>query len=255
MVVVPAGSFSMGSTENEDERPQHQVTIPNPLAVGKFEITRGEFNEFVQDTGHNLLNSCWTLEADWVNDRTKNWREPGFYQTDKHPVVCVSWHDARAYVKWLSEKTEKNYRLLSEAEWEYTARAESTGSFSFSGPVTTRKANYNGRSNSPGSPRGEFRQSTVSVDRFAPNSWGLYQVHGNVAEWVGDCRNDSYTQKDNKLKETGGAWITGDCGLRVIRGGSWYNTPEVLRSAFRNWGYPENPYDGIGFRLARTLTP
>jgi len=171
------------------------------------------------------------------------------------PVVNVSWFGAKAYAKWLSEKTGKAYGLLSEAEWEYAARAGTTGPFSFEGPITPDKANYDGNYSYAGSPKGEYRERTVPVDSFQPNPWGLYQVHGNVWEWVEDCWNNSYAEKPARLKASGEAWTTGDCNLRVLRGGSWNDFPQALRSADRNWRYRDIRYSYFGFRLARTLTP
>jgi len=260
MVVVPAGSFLMGSPESEEGRnkgegPQHEVTIPQPFAVGQFAVTRAQFEAFVSATGHRTDGGAYVWSgSEWKLDASKSWRDPGFTQTNDHPVVCVSWDDAQAYVKWLSAKTGKSYRLLSEAEWEYAARAGTTGPFSFEGPITPDKANYDGNYTYAGSPKGEYRQRTVPVDSFQPNPWGLYQVHGNVREWVEDCWNESYSDKPDSLKASGEAWTTGDCDRRVLRGGSWVSYPQYLRSAYRNRYLRVFRININGFRLARTLT-
>ena len=128
MVVVPSGSFRMGSPASEegrydDEGPRHQVAIAEPFAVGVREVTRGEFARFVRETNRSMGNSCWDMEGEWTERSGRTWRNPGFAQTDRHPVVCVSWQDAQAYARWLSGKTKHRYRLLSESRWEYMARA------------------------------------------------------------------------------------------------------------------------------------
>jgi len=158
-------------------------------------------------------------------------------------------------VKWLSAKTGKTYRLLSEAEWEYAARAGTTGPFSFKGPITTDKANYNGGYSYASSPDREDYEKTVPVDSFSPNDWGMHNVHANVSEWVEDCWNQRYAYKPASLKASGGAWTTGDCKRRVLRGGSWNSSLRNVRSAFRTKSYLDirNYYNG--FRLARTLGP
>ncbi len=139
MVVVPAGTFTMGSRKDEEDRsaednmdedPLHDVTITMPFAVGKFEVTRGQFAAFVEATGHKTGASCYAWNGtEWKDTAGKSWRDPGFAQTDDHPVACLSWDDAKAYVAWLAKETGKAYRLLSEAEWEYAARAGTTGPY------------------------------------------------------------------------------------------------------------------------------
>src|SRR5262249_7987984 len=150
----------------------------------------------------------------------------------KRPVINVSWDDTQQYVKWLSGKTGKTYRLLTGAEWEYVARAGTTTPFWWGSSISPSQANYAGDYTYAGGPKGEYRGKTVAVDSFAPNPWGLYNVHGNVWEWVQDCWNDSY----DGAPTDGSVWATGDCGRRVVRGGSWYGSPWALRAAIRN-GY------------------
>jgi formylglycine-generating enzyme required for sulfatase activity/uncharacterized caspase-like protein len=239
MVVVPAGSFTMGSPPGEEGRsdsegPQRWVTIARPLAVGKFEVTFDEWDACVSAGGcsHRPNDQGWGR--------------------GRRPAIDVSWNDiTQQYLPWLSRKTGKTYRLLSEAEWEYVARAGTTTPFWWGSSISTGQANYNGNFTYGGGAKGEYRQRTVPVDSFAPNPWGLYNVHGNVREWVQDCWNDNY----NGAPTDGSARTTGDCGRRVLRGGSWYIDPWLLRSASR-YGYtPDYRFYDLGFRVGRTLTP
>jgi formylglycine-generating enzyme required for sulfatase activity len=165
------------------------------------------------------------------------------------PVINVSWNDAKAYVAWLSRKTGKTYRLLSEAEWEYAARAGTTTPFSTGQTITTDQANFDGNSTYGGGRKGVFRQKTVEVGSFAPNPFGLYDMHGNVWEWVEDCWNDDYTG----IPMDGSASIFGDCNTRALRGGSWAGGPGFLRSASRGSDWANHRSDVYGFRVARTL--
>ncbi len=264
MVVVPAGSYLMGSPSTEvgrddDEGPVHQVVIGEPFAVGVKEVTRGEYMRFVRVTGHSAGDSCWTYEdGEWKDRGGRNWEDPGFGQMDGHPVVCVNWEDAKGYVEWLSRETGEEYRLLSEAEWEYVARGE-------------RETRYWGEDGQCGYANGADRAlkgrysdwkwevascndghvHTAPVGSFASNGFGLYDVLGNVWEWVEDCWKESYAGAPSD----GRAWESGNCGRRVLRGGSWSDVPWLLRSASRGRDATGNRYDDFGFRVARTLTP
>ena len=252
MVMIPAGAFLMGASKRARSadaanqgaaRPQHRVTIPEPFAVSKFEVTRRQFAAFVNATGHDALRGGCTLRraTGWASDRSNAWHDPGFQQSDDHPVTCVSWDDAKAYVGWLSAKTGRRYRLLSEAEWEYAARAGMTGPFGFAGPISQQSANYGGTT------------ATEPVDRYEPNAFGLHQTHGNVSEWVEDCWNADYAGKPQHLKRTAGAWTTGDCGRRVVRGGDWSTLPAKLRSSARRAMLHIRRFNVIGLRVARAL--
>ena len=165
-------------------------------------------------------------------------------------MVCVSWEDAQGYVRWLSGRTGKEFRLLSESEWEYAARGGTATPFHFGSTISTSQANYNGNYRNGNGHWGEYRERTVEVGRFAANSFGLHEVHGNVWEWVEDCWNDSY----EAAPSDGSAWERDYCDLRVLRGGSWDSSPRFLRSAHRNGSEPGNRTVRIGFRVARTLT-
>jgi formylglycine-generating enzyme required for sulfatase activity len=238
MVVMPAGSFTMGSPDSEEERieeegPQHRVTFGKSFGVGKFAVTFEEWDACVADGG---CNGYTPSDEGWGRGR--------------RPVINVSWDDAKAYVGWLSRKTGKTYRLLNEAEREYVTRAGTTTPFWWGTSISTQQANYNGNYTYGTGPKGASRRQTVLVDSFQPNPWGLYQVHGNVWEWTEDCWHDNYFGAPSD----GSAWTSGGCGDRVIRGGAWYFYPWLLRAAFLLWNSADGRENVVGFRLGRTLT-
>jgi formylglycine-generating enzyme required for sulfatase activity len=219
MVVVPAGSFMMGSNEYDSEKPQRKVTIARPFAVGKFEVTFAEWDACVADRG------CQHRPGD------EGWGR------GRRPVINVSWHDVKEYVGWLSRKTGKTYRLLSEAEWEYAARAGTTTRYAFGDTISKSQAQFQA-----GQP--------AEVGSFAANKFGLHDFHGNVWEWVEDSLHPNYTG----APLDGTVWPGGDVSLRVLRGGAWdFTLPDGLRSASRSRYYPTNRIILIGFRVARTL--
>jgi formylglycine-generating enzyme required for sulfatase activity len=235
MVVVPAGEFMMGSPESEENRnvhesPQHKVTIAKPFAVSKFEVTFEEWDVCV------LLGGCNVKPGDQAWGR------------GKRPVINMSWDDAKEYVAWLSKQTGKPYRLLSEAEWEYAVRARTTitgESFRFSfGDDESKLEQYAWYAANSGS-------KTQQVGTKGPNAFALYDMHGNVWEWVEDCYVDSY----DGAPIDGSARTSGDCATRVVRGGSWNFNPENLRSANRGRLSIVFRSNGIGFRVGRMLTP
>ena len=237
LVVVPTGSYQMGSPSHEEDRdddegPVHQVTIERSFAVGVYEVTFGEWEACVRGGG---CNGYRPDDEGWGRER--------------RPVIYVNWEDAQAYVTWLSRQTGQAYRLLSEAEWEYVARAGTTTPFHFGRTISTSQANYDGDYTYGGGRRGQNRERTVPVGSFRPNAFGLYDVHGNVYEWAQDCWNENYAGAPSD----GRAWETGDCSRRVLRGGSWYNGPRPLRSADRNWSPAVIRFNGNGFRIARSL--
>ena len=239
MVVVPSGSFMMGSPGGEEGRydnegPRHRVVIGYRFAVGVYEVTFAQWDACASAGG------CGGYRP---SDR--GWGR------GNRPVINVSWDDAQSYVQWLSERTGGKYRLLSESEWEYVARAGTTTPFHFGSTISTAQANYNGDYTYGSGRKGRNREKTVSVGSFSANAWGLYDVHGNVWEWVGDCWNASYTGAPAE----GSAWTRGDCAKRVLRGGSWYYFPRILRSANRYRNSTGLRFDSVGFRIARTLTP
>jgi formylglycine-generating enzyme required for sulfatase activity len=257
MVVVPAGSFTMGSPETEPERrenesPLHKVTIARLFAVGRHAVTRSQFAAFVKATGHKAEGAYKWTGSEFKHDPKVSWRDPGFPQDDSHPVTCVNWDDAKAYVSWLASVTGKPYRLLTEAEWEYVARAGTTTPFWWGSSITPAQANYDGNYvYKGGGGKGKYREGTVPVGDFAANPWGLYNVHGNVREWCEDVWHDSYVGAPADAS----AWLEGgNSSSRVVRGGAWVDIPGVLRSAQRGGIHTEFPVDYCGFRLGRTLT-
>jgi formylglycine-generating enzyme required for sulfatase activity len=228
MVVIPAGRFVMGSPASEagrqaGEGPQHEVVVRSPLAVARFEVTFAEWDACV------AANGCGERPMD------QGWGR------GRQPVINVSWEDAQQYVRWLSGRTGRRYRLLTEAEWEYAARAGTTTAYSFGPTISPGQANYNA---------GGLNR-TQPVGSYAANAWGLHDMHGNVIEWVEDCYVGSYAGASRDASQP----VTSvGCELRVLRGGSWGNSPPGLRSAIRNgsapgiWGFD----NGLGFRFART---
>jgi formylglycine-generating enzyme required for sulfatase activity len=255
MVVAPEGEYTMGSSEGEADRysnegPQHQVKITRRFAVGKLKITRQEFETFVNETGYFAGDRCFTMEDGRAEERNdRSFRNPGFDQDGTHPVVCINWDDANAYVAWLSNKTGKFYRLLSESEWEYVARAGTKTPFWWGSTISTNDANYDGNSGYAGGPKGQYRQKTVPADMFKPNAWGLYQMSGNAFEWVEDCWNETYqyAPADDWVR------LAGNCGRHVRRAGAWNTIPRMLRSAYRESRPGATRGSNMGMRVARTL--
>ncbi len=233
MVVVPAGSFTMGSPTSEtgyddNEGPQHAVTIARPFAVGKFDVTFDEWGACVAAGG---CNGHRPRDQGWGRGR--------------RPVIEVSWYDAKAYVTWLAKTTGKAYRLLSESEWEYAARAGTTTAYYWGNDIGTNNADCDGCGSQ------WDNKQTAPVGSFSPNPFGLYDMAGNVVQWVEDCYHDNY----DGAPADGLAWTSGDCKDRVVRGGWLYDDPRHLRSAFRGRLPPTGQYNSVGFRVGRTLTP
>jgi len=238
MVIVPAGSFTMGKTADEpgrgaDEGPQRKVTIAQAFAVGKFEVTFAEWDACVKGGG------CFEYEPP-----DQGWGR------GRQPVINVGWTDAQAYVKWLNNTTGRSYRLLSEAEWEYAARAGTATAYPWGATASHEFANYGKDGCCGGLAQGRDRWvNTAPVGSFPANRFGLHDMHGNVFEWTEDCWNESYAGAPSD----GSVWRSGDCSRRVLRGGSWGSIPQVLRSADRNRYNPTDRNSNIGFRVARTL--
>ncbi|NKB77715.1 MAG: SUMF1/EgtB/PvdO family nonheme iron enzyme [Gammaproteobacteria bacterium] len=234
MVKIPSGSFIMGSPDDEvdrslDEGPQREVAIDS-FYLSQYEVTFDQWDVCAKEKGCNRQPS----DSGWGRGQ--------------RPVINVSWDDVQEYVAWINNKTGTDkYRLPTEAEWEYATRAGSSSAFWWGDSITTDQANYDGDFVYNG-PKGVYRGKTLPVGSFDPNSFGLYDVHGNVYEWVEDCRNDSYkgTPSDGSAREEG------DCARRVLRGGSWGSKPWWLRSAGRDWNLHTDRNFVVGFRLART---
>ncbi len=207
-ITIPGGKFMMGGDESDYEKPQHEVTI-KPFKLGKHAVTQGQWEKVMGENPSHFTGKGWFRNRDMNN----------------HPVEQVSWDDVQIFIKKLNQQSGKQYRLPSEAEWEYAARAGTTGHYSFSGKISPEKANYNGSYTFDGSEKGEHRDKTVAVGSLPANPWGLYEVHGNVWEWVADCWHDSYKGAPTDGTVWGDA-NGGDCGQRVLRGGSLDSVPE-----------------------------
>ncbi len=266
LVVIPAGSFLMGSTSgNKNARPQHQVQIEK-FALGKYEVTVGEFAAFVKASGYQASKGCY--ETQWpktaggvipVWHSGWNWRYLGFSQRGRHPAGCLRFKDVKAYVGWLSGQTGQRYRLASEAEWEYAARAGTTTARYWGDDSSCRYENLRDLSARKQQPRlrgglancrdGYFK--TAPVGRFRPNQFGLHDMLGNIMEWVEDCWNADY----RGAPTSGQASSSGDCTHRVLRGASWATNWKLVRSAERNQHPVKKPYplEYVGFRVARSL--
>ena len=283
MVVVPGGEYRMASPDEEEDRfqregPQHLEKIPK-FAIGVFSVTKGEYREFATRTRRRTDSEAgvWAHDGDrrWRQIQGLTWEKPGFDQEEDHPVVCVSWDDASAYAQWLGCQTERNYRLPSEAEWEYVARAGTETPYHFGTKISKDKANYQWKS-------GATLGGTCRVGAYGKNDFGLYDVHGNVWEWAADRWRDSYDEdpleqgSERSTEGWGNCSCVQDfskyrhgaptrhtrvtpvtqqrpCPCRVLRGGSWTNRPTHLRSASRlgfDSGY--RAYN-IGFRMACSL--
>ena len=236
MVVVPAGAFMMGSPADEAERldnegPQHSVTFAQPFAIGKYEVTFDQWDACVADGGCDFRPD----DEGWGRGR--------------RPVMYVNWQDVHQFTGWLSQKTGATYRLPSEAEWEYAARAGTITPFHTGNTISTDQANYNGSYIYGGGVIGEDRQQTLPAGSFPANGFGLHDVHGNVWEWVQDCNSVSY----DGAPTDGTAWRTDSCDMGVIRSGSSHYGPGLLRSANRIGVGPDLHVIYYGFRVARTL--
>jgi formylglycine-generating enzyme required for sulfatase activity len=266
MVMLPAGEFLMGSPQDERGRQDveglpRRVTIPKRFALGKYEVTVDQFSAFVADTGMTAGSVCNVIVA---FDRTDlvwgppdaSFREPGFDVTGSQPVVCVSWHEARAYAAWLARRTGKPYRLPTEAEWEYAARAGTTTSFSFGNDETAlcayaRFADLGSRFGWRDACRSEtVAYGPLPVGSLRPNPWGIFDMHGNAWEWVEDC----WTPNALEIPVDGSAFRhAGNCEMGVVRGGSWAAGSRRVRSAMRAPVPTAIHHYNDGFRVALPL--
>ena len=259
MVFVPTGDFMMGSSAQEQvlanaadisaqftarENPQHHVKVPS-FAVGRYAVTKGEFAVFVRKSGYRTEaeqgNGCaLQIGTQWVMDAAYNWRDAGFAQSDDHPVVCVSWNDAQSCILWLNRISGMSFRLLSDAEREYATRGGTQTAFWWGESISVFDGNF-----------GKLTGGTVPVNAFRPNQFGLYNVHGNVWEWVEDCAHTNYTG----APLDGRAWTTGcrSANLKRMRGGSWFNGRLWLRAAQLLENSSGYRLVNGGFRLARDL--
>ena len=267
MIPIPAGSFFMGNMSECDKRekkissmtvsfsemdklalsydytciyetPVHRVTVP-AFKMGKYEVMVAQWEACVADGGCNgYFPSAEVFshpgpDASWARSN--------------RPVIGVSWDDIQSFIVWLNARTGGNFRLPTEAEWEYAARAGSTTRYSWGDDIGRNQANCRGCDWWGERVQGKERHVTAPVGSFPANAWGLHDMHGNVSEWVQDCWNDSY----EGAPTDGSAWTSGDCDERVIRGGSWYFHPGYLRSADRYWSDRSFRDNSVGFRLAQ----
>lgn len=273
MVVVPTGKYMMGAPDDEPGRtdsqtPQHEVAIGKGFALSQTDITVGQFREFVRASGYKPESVTQggasvydegtgvmrdVSNATWADDYA------GHPATDHLPVVNISWNDAHAYVQWLSQRTGKTYRLPSEAEFEYALRAGSTTRYWWgSGTPKTKVENLTGSlDRSPSKRRwshafqnyGDGYWGPAPVMSFAPNAFGLYDMDGNVSEWMSDCWHDNYV----RAPVDGSSWINPGCSVRVVRGGSWGSSPEQANSAYRQGADASVRSGRVGFRIVREL--
>ncbi|MAF84761.1 MAG: hypothetical protein CL797_11770 [Chromatiales bacterium] len=279
MINVPAGHFLMGTAVEDrlldprtgkpaiNDSPQHEVHIDIPFAIGKYEVTVAEFAEFVTRTGYQPESGCVEFsppESFSIGD-TVDWKNLGFEQPDDAPVGCVSYFDARAYADWLSDTTGQNYRLPSEAEWEFAARAGSTGPYHWGTDNTLACTYANVRSpgahtiskrqakaDQQGFPCDDGKPLSSSVGSFQPNDLGLYDMQGNAWEWVADCNHKDY----HGAPTDGSAWLDAvdtlcGCQFGVIRGGSYLNLVERSSTTVRNGRPQSGRGTNMGFRVAR----
>lgn len=242
MVVIPAGQFFMGASDGEagstpDERPQHRVSFAQPFSVSRFPVTFSEWDACVAAKG------CGYQPGD------EGWGR------GRRPVISILWEEARDYVSWLSRTTGKTYRLLSEAEREYIARAGTTTAYWWGDLFEPARANCD-RANRKLSDTAigdlekfNAKTQTLPVESFSPNPWGLYQVHGNVYDWVEDCWNESY----DGAPSDGSAWTSGNCERHVLRGGAFSRKPQAARSSARIWFGSSNRLAYMSVRVARAL--
>ena len=266
MIALPAGEFQMGSAADErgrlnDEATPRLVRIAKPFAIGRFEVTVGQFETFLKDTGLAVDNTCRVLIGTRHNvaifsDPITSFRAPSHPTTPSHPVGCIGWHEAQAYVAWLRRKTGKPYRLPSEAEWEYAARAGTKTTYSFGLDHTqlceyARFADLDSAFTWRNSCRsGVSERGPLPVGTLKPNAWGLADVHGNVWEWTEDC----WSVKADAMPSDGSPFMRpGSCEVGVVRGGSWLTGSTQVRSAMRIPMPVNTRNENVGFRVSLSL--
>ena len=297
MVVIPAGSYLMGGPSDDPGReallriasgmmippgeelegPVREVTIATSFAIGRYEVTVAEFGRFVQETGYRAGGrDCRTAASEVRGVEPEGWRNPGFGQSARHPVVCVTWDDAQAFTSWLSAKTGERYRLPSESEWEYAARAGTNTARYWGEEDQCRYANggdgslkvrypswpWSARDDVPASESkhpswvaecSDGHAHTAPVGEFLANGWRLHDMLGNVAEWTEDCWNVGYTPQDGSVWEDENCYRENLGPERIVRGGAWFAPPLFLRTAARFPGNENDRGNGVGFRVARAL--
>jgi len=243
MVMIPAGHFQMGDLQGKgfrNEQPVHEVSVAQ-FAIGRSELTVGEFRQFVNTTGYKTdaekAGDCWRYTQEPKKNQQASWHQPNFFQTDRHPVVCVSWNDVIAYTQWLSQQTGQQYRLPTEAEWEYAARAGLNTNYWWGNEVGSNQANCR---NDECDDHFEY---TAPVNSFRANPFALYDTAGNVWEWTCSAYESTYQGAEQHCNNNG--------NLFALRGGSWDINVRGVRSASRNWDKTTDRYIDVGVRLAR----
>jgi len=262
MIFIPEGSFDMGSPSydaehNSEEGPLHHVNV-SAFLLGKTHVTRAQFEVFVKATKYDAGNKCWIFDQTWQERTGVSWRNPGFDQEDNHPVTCINWYDAKAYADWLSRKTGKQYRLPTEPEWEYAAKAGSTSARYWGGSPDQACGHANvGDQKLKSQVYGVTWEThdcddgyayTSPVGSFKPNAFGLYDMQGNLWQWVSDSWTENYDDapSDSTTLIDKGTY-------RVLRGGAWSIGPQNIRSAERIQSEASDRVNSDGFRVARTL--
>lgn len=268
IVAIPGGTFLMGTfSGRNDEKPQHLVSVPS-FEIAKYEVTVAQFRKFIEATNYVTDaerdaggdEGCYAdgggVDFGWKIGLS--WHNPGFKQTEDHPVICVSWNDAQEYISWLNKETGLNYSLASEAKWEYAARSKSSSNYHF-GDDRSELCKYANLYDEVGQTINKYgwrhakcndgEAKTATVGQYEANAFGLHDMHGNVWEWVGDCWQAGY----HDAPSNGDLYDKESCELRVTRGGSWYNIPSGVRSANRYWYKVTFRSFNVGFRIFKAL--
>lgn len=261
MVVVPKGRFIMGDLQGigKPNEQAHEVNINQAFAIGKFEVTVSQFRQFVKSTGYVTSaekgQGCFTYGRSssvqgkaWKLIERTDWSQPSFEQSDNHPVVCVSWHDAVAYTGWLSEQTGHQYQLPTEAQWEYVARAGTRTHFWWGNDLDNDSAKCTNANCCLGT--SWIEKQTLPVGSYQANGFGVHDTAGNVWEWTASNYVEKYNGEEQKLSD-----ISQVDSMRTMRGGSWYNFPSDTRAAKRASNWPQERVSTIGFRVARVVSP
>jgi formylglycine-generating enzyme required for sulfatase activity len=258
MIVLPPGDYVQGTPAGTPgtesfESPEHDIFIDQSFAASQYEVTVGEFEEFVTATARKV-DGCWTYDGAWRLDAAASWKSAVEGQTALHPASCVSWDDAQAYAQWLSERTGQPYRLPSAAEWEFAARGGSSAVRPWTDPAAAcsqaNVADQTALQRFPGWTTHACMDTYVQsapVGSFAANAFGLHDMLGNVFEWTADCWHDDYTG----ARDDGSARVDGDCSQHETRGGSWFTAPDFVRASYRNRFDTDYRSSSVGFRVVR----
>ena len=252
--LIPSGKFKMGDFSGQkDEQPLRDVEV-NLFYLQTTEVTLEQYSKYAAASKLVDDKGCWYFKDYWRYSNEFSWENPGYFQEDSHPVVCISWIDVQNFVQWLNLKSPHVFRLPTEAEWEYAARAFSTSTYYWGDDPMGLCIHANAADNQTLKQFPTFKSNdcddgylvTSPVGNYLPNPFGLFDIYGNAWEWTQDCWNSSYKQ----APKDGTAWLTGVCDKRIYRGGGWGDTPRFARSSLRNVAKKNERRDDIGFRLA-----